>query len=273
MAAEDPLRWALDAVRAIQLDAPGPDGAEEKTDAHDTHAGGDRPTVFVSWAHTQRGWSRQMIQLWQESVATLTSTLRQRFGIDADVDLFHLDEMVDWTRFGQRSVEQADRVLVVLSRSWAERWSGTNGPTEGAGAAREADTLHGLFSKDQAAWQKKIIIAMLPEVDDSDLPPDLDRVPRVHVDPSDLDSYDSLVRLLTGQPRYRKPSLGSVPELPALDPERNLATLRSQLMEVRDQEKAVKSNRSAEGVILRDRLRAQEATLLGIIEASEQSQS
>lgn len=273
MVDEDSLRWALDIVRAIQLDTPALDGAEESPEALITQEGGGRPTVFVSWAHTQKGWNRQMIQFWQESVATLASTLRQRFGIDADVDLFHLDEMVDWTRFGQRSVEQADRVLVVLSRSWAERWSGTNGPTEGAGAAREADTLHGLFSQNQEAWQKKIIIAMLPEVEDSILPPDLDRVPRVRVDPSDLDSYDNLVRLLTGQPRYRKPSLGSVPELPALDPQRNLATLRSQLLEVRDQEKAVKSDRSAKGVMLRDRLRAQEATLLGIIEASEQSQS
>ncbi|MGN8027111.1 hypothetical protein [Microbacterium sp. 22242] len=272
MGAEDSLRQALDIVRAIQLDTPALDAVQKITAATTTYAADEGLTVFVSWAHTQKGWNRQMIQLWQESVATLASTLRQKFGIDADVDLFHLDEMVDWTRFGQRAVEQAGRVVVVLSRSWAERWSGTNAPTEGAGAAREADTLHGLFSKDQSAWQAKIIVAVLPDVDESILPPDMDRVPRVRVDPSNVDSYDDLVRLLTGQPRYRKPPLGSVPELPPLDPQRNLATLRSQLLDVRDQEKAAKANRTAEGIVQRERLRAQEATLLGIIEASEQSQ-
>ena len=272
MGDEESLRRALDIVRAIQLDTPTPDSAPMRS-AGIAQTEEARPTVFVSWAHSQKGWTRQQIQFWQESIATLASTLRQRFGIDADVDLFHLDEMVDWTRFGQVSVEQADRVLVVLSQSWAERWSGKNAATEGAGAAREADTLHGLFSKDQSAWQSKIIVAVLPDVDESVLPLDMDRVPRVRVDPSQVDSYEDLVRLLTGQPRYRKPPLGSVPELPALNPQRNLATLRSQLAEVREQERTSKADRTAEGIARRDRLRAQEATLLGIIEASEQSEA
>lgn len=271
MGDEEALRWALDIVRAIQLDSPGPDATPPRG-AASAKTEEVRPTVFVSWAHSQKGWTRQEIQFWQESVATLASTLRQRFGIDADVDLFHLDEMVDWTRFGQLSVEKADRVIVVLSQSWAERWSGKNVATEGAGAAREADTLHGLFSKDQSAWQSKIIVAVLPGVDDSILPLDMDRVPRVKIDPSDVDSYEDLLRLLTGQPRYRKPPLGSVPELPALDPQRNLATLRSQLAEVREQERTAKADRTSQGVARRDRLRAQEAALLGIIEASEQSE-
>lgn len=215
--------------------------------------------------------SKDTTRLWQESVATFTSSLRRSFGIDADIDLFHLHESIDWTRFGQRSVINSDRVIIVLSQAWAERWEGTNLTTEGAGVAREADALHGLFSRNQSEWQSKLIIVLLSEADTSAVPPDLDRVVRVSVDPSDLDTYEDLLRNLTGQPHYQKPALGLVPDLPPLDASRNLSVLRTELGEVRQQERAIRFDKTPRGRLRRSEIEIQTAALLGIIEAAERS--
>lgn len=271
MAGSEALSAALDAVRALQADL-GTIVAKSELTAAGASTSVPAHSVFISWAHSHSGWTKGQTQLWQESIATLASTLRQAFGVDADVDLFHLDENTDWTRFGQKAIVDSDRVVIVMSRAWAERWEGTNLPTEGAGAAREADALHGLYSRNQTEWQSKLVIAILPDGDTDQVPPDLDRVARVRVDPSDMDSYEDLLRLLTGQPRYRKPALGSLPNLPPLEPRHNLAALRAQLVETRRQERESRKDKSTEGLALRSNLEARKAALLGIIEASEQSE-
>lgn len=145
-------------------------------------------------------------------------------GIDADIDLFHLDEPIDWTRFGSRGIDSCDFTLVAISPAWAERWSGDNRPGEGAGAANEADTLRGLFARDQDAWQRRVILVMLPGIDSSVVPLDLQRANRVTVDPADPDSIAPLIRLITSQPSYPKPPLGAIP---ILTPKREQPTSKS----------------------------------------------
>ena len=261
----------MDAVRGMQTDlavtaaavtpsSSQPPEGEELTS----------PAVFISWAHSHSTWTKKQSSAWQEGVATLASTLRQSFGIDADIDLFHLHEPVDWTRFGQRGVVNNERVVIVLSKAWAERWEGTNHPAEGAGAAREADALHGLFSRDQQEWQKKLVIAMLPGVSDDDVPVDLDRVTRVTLDPSDPDSYEGLLRNLTGQPQYVKVPLGTIPDMPPLNSGRNLSALRAQLDVVRGQKRLVVKGRAPERGMLIHQLELQEAALRGFIETALQ---
>lgn len=271
MARNDAFGRLLNAVRGIQTDLAvsaafvTPDTIREP-DLEELTS----PTVFISWAHSHSSWTKKQASAWQEGVATLASTLRQSFGIDADIDLFHLHEPVDWTRFGQRGIVNNERVVVVLSEAWAERWEGTNSPTEGAGAAREADALHGLFSRNQDDWQNKLMVVMLPDVSDDHLPVDLDRVARVKLDPSNPDSYESLVRNLTGQPQYVKVPLGTVPDLPPLNSVRNLAALRAQLEVVRAQRRVAAKNRTPEGGTLLHQLELQEAALRGFIETALQ---
>ena len=55
-------------------------------------------------------------------------------------------------------------VIVVLSEAWKQRWQGTNAPTVGAGAVAEADTLQGIFGKNQAEFQRKTLLVLLPGV-------------------------------------------------------------------------------------------------------------
>jgi hypothetical protein len=58
---------------------------------------------------------------------------------------------------------------------------------------------------------------MFPEVPDAFIPNDLARISRFYVDPDNLDTYDSLLRALTAQPRHTPPPLSSVPVLGTAD--------------------------------------------------------
>lgn len=175
----------------------------------------DQPLkVLVSWAHRGEKWSTQQEKDWEQSVMEFTTALRS-MGIDADIDLFHAHEDgSDWTRFGQNAVRDADYVLVAITEGWAERWSGTNGPQVGAGAAVEADTLKGLFINNQVELQKKLKLVVLGEQSPRCIPEDMARFTYFKIEVDNLDSFEDLLRTLTGQPYYEKPDLGEVPILP-----------------------------------------------------------
>jgi hypothetical protein len=186
------------------VEADGPDETDRSTPSQ----------VFVSWAHSGEGWSQGRSAAWAREVVEFTAKLRN-LGVDAELDLFHTHEpAVDWTRFGPQQVSRAEFVIVALSQAWAQRWDGTNTPTVGAGAVGEADALKGLFQSDQAEWQRKVLLVILPSQAEFSIPLDLFRLNRFHVDPDDLDSYDDLLRTMTAQPLYVKPQLGVVPILP-----------------------------------------------------------
>lgn len=171
-------------------------------------------TVFVSWAHRSEQSTDAEASAWTQMVVEFAGALRSQ-GVDADLDLFHAHEPdIDWTRFGPLAVERSQFVIVAISQAWAERWSGTNTPTVGAGAVGEADALRGLFAKDQVAWQRKAMVVVLPSQDDHVIPADLMRATRFWVDPANPDSLETLLRTVTGQPLYAKPQLGRVPVLP-----------------------------------------------------------
>lgn len=267
MAADDVLARGIAVVRGVQRDAQSrfsgnaPRAAravEAVPDGSVAVTGEVPPSVFISWAHSGRGWDEIQTREWQAAVATLATVLRRQFGIDADVDLFHLDEAIDWTRYGQAGVRNADSTLIVVSEAWAERWSGDNDPTVGAGAAVEADTLKGLFVQNQQEWQRRTVLVLLPDVDPGVVPPDLQRVVRVSLDPTDPDSYSGLVRLLTKQPTYEKPPLGGIPAMPARIPHRDLAELRRDLDQVSAESSAATGD---------TRAALREALLRGLIDA------
>jgi hypothetical protein len=233
--------------------------------------GGPRArTVFITWAHSDEAWSSSRAKAWQTQIADFAATLVE-LGIDTDIDLFHLDEPVDWTRFGPRGVQAAELTLVVMSQAWAERWSGTNTATVGAGAAAEADTLRGLFTKNQQEWQRRVVVVMFPDVSDIVVPPDLERITRLYVDLEDPDSVEAVIRLVTGQPRFPKPKLGKVPALGPDDTFRGhggaARDLRLRLMETRRRMRQLKSTHSEAATNELRELAMRESALQGFIDA------
>lgn len=160
--------------------------------------------------------------------------------------------------------------LIVMSKAWAERWSGTNSPREGAGAAAEADTLKGLFTREQEAWQKRVVIVIFPEVDSSVVPPDLQCVSRVSVEPLDPDSYELLIRILTEQPRYPKPPVGEVPVLnvaAGYEESSTLVSLRDRLDQIEKRKKRLANRTTDTAQVERENLDLNEAATRGFIDA------
>jgi hypothetical protein len=285
MAANDPVARGLQTLRGIQdsiariapTGSPAPQvesvsatASPALTTSPVSQGETAAPTAFVSWAHSHPTWTPEQTSDWESQVAAFAAMLRRRFGIRADVDLFHLDETVDWTRYGPQQIQEAKFTLVVMSKAWAERWAGTNSPCVGAGAAAEADTLRGLFSQHQENWQRRVVVVMFPDVDTSVVPADLQRATRVSVDPVDADSFEGLIRLLTDQPRYPKPPVGEIPVFEAAnDYGQSLAlmTLRERLAEIEKRKGQIKNHKSASAETERQQLTLSESATRGFIDA------
>lgn len=171
------------------------------------------PTALLSWAHRDENWSNDEAEAWEGSVIALATLLRE-VGIDVDLDLLHDAEPdIDWTRWGPAAIEMADYVFVVISKGWRQRWDGTNSPTMGAGAATEADSLHGIFESNQHDFQRRTKVILLPGVSPDEIPANLRRLVRFWIDPCDRFSTDGLIRHVTGQPTYQLPPVGPLRRL------------------------------------------------------------
>jgi hypothetical protein len=131
---------------------------------------------MVGWAHANTDWNQNQTAEWEQAVKEFAQLLRI-CGVDADLDLWHLSETsIDWSRWGPDKVRTSEFVIVVVSEAWKQRWQGTNAPTVGAGAVAEADPLKGIFGTNQAEFQSKTLLALLPGVPRDVVPKDLHRL-------------------------------------------------------------------------------------------------
>ena len=147
------------------------------------------------------------------------SDLLRENGIDADVDLYHESEAVDWSRWGPQRAAECDFVLVVISQSWRLAWEGRGDPSTGAGAAAEADVLRSFYARNRAEFLRKVRLLLLPGIDSEDIPDGLHGVPRYPLTSIDHAGLTGLLRSLTDQPEFIKADLGPLPHLPTRPPE------------------------------------------------------
>ena len=190
-------------------------GGEAETPAESTD-GSSPPTAVVLWAHSDSDGQAEQREGWQQSVIRLTYLLVEN-GIDADVDLFHTHEPTDWARFGPRAIVASDWVLVVVSPTWRRAFEGSNKPTESAGAVGEANTLRGMFTNDQAAFLRRVVLVLLPGRKLSDVPTELvATTTRVCVPSLTSDGLEKLLRILHRHAAYPKRRPGPAPKLPPL---------------------------------------------------------
>lgn len=188
-------------------DAPGPEGMDARPSEDEVDAASPRRTAFISWAHGDRTW--------EKTIARFASQLRA-FGVNADVDLFHLnDDDVIWANYGGQAIQANEFVLIAVSGPYKERWEGTNDGRVGAGAAREANVMKGLFDDNQHDFFRKVKIVVLPGSTVADIPAELRAsAQRFEIHTLDLDGLEELLRTLTGQAAYVPPPIGTVPILP-----------------------------------------------------------
>jgi hypothetical protein len=171
------------------------------------------PTAVVLWAHSDPAWDADQKTEWRDSVLSFTHLLRE-YGIDAELDLFQGHKPIDWARFGPRAIEESDFVLVAVSETWRRAFDGKTGPAENAGALGEANTLRGIFARDPAIFQRRVILVLLPGHDASEIPLELTATAtRVEVRSLSSEGIEELLRVLHDRPAYPKPPVGPVPSL------------------------------------------------------------
>lgn len=171
------------------------------------------PTALISWAHTDPGWTPEQVQTRQNNVLRLAHALHGS-GIAVELDLFHLSDAIDWTRWGPQQVNLNDFVLIIASPRWRTAWEGTGDPTTGAGAAAEADALQSMYVTDRSEFERKVRLVLLPDAQDSDIPTRLHGINRFYFTPGDSGDLEAIVRGLTSQPQFALPPLGPLPVLP-----------------------------------------------------------
>lgn len=163
-------------------------------------------TVFLSHSHSGRGWTDEQRLRWRRQVVDFAVLLNRYVPVECDY-FRATDPTVDWTRYGVRAIEAADVVVILGNAEYWKRWSGKNLPDEGAGVAREADALLGLYHRDQHAFQQKVVVALLPGEDRGAIPDDLFRAHTFPIATLDLGGVAPLLRRLFRLP-FRPPLTG-----------------------------------------------------------------
>ena len=149
--------------------------------------------VFVSWAHHGEDWSATQADQWATTVELFAKQVDNVDGLDVELDRWHVnDRDMDWRRWGLEQVRSSDYVLIAMNTPWEQRWRGTNSPTQGSGAAAEADALRGVFERDQGEFQRKVRIVMLPGAHGRDIPEDLFRLKRITITDLSADGIQPL---------------------------------------------------------------------------------
>lgn len=196
-------------------------------------AASGHPSALISWAHVDPGWDGPTIAARQDDVLRLSAALREA-GIDVELDLHHLSESIDWTRWGPAKAAECDFVLVVPSQRWRTSWEGGGDPTKGAGSAAEGDALRSLYARNRDEFLNKVRLVMLAGATDADIPDGLHGVPRFRITTFDATGIEELLRSLTAQARFPKAPLGALPVLPPSPPAADPAAERTRLHAVLD---------------------------------------
>ncbi|MEV4050178.1 toll/interleukin-1 receptor domain-containing protein [Amycolatopsis sp. NPDC049688] len=165
------------------------------------------PKVFISYAHEDDGH--------KETVRRLAELL-VRNGIDTDLDQWAGAGRQDWQAWATSLISQAGFVLVVASPAYRRVGDGFAQTNDNRGAQAESATIRDLLHRDRHTWTAKLLPVVLPGRSIDDIPLFLQPycADRYHVTELSDAGIEDLLRALTGQPRYVRPELGTVPHLP-----------------------------------------------------------
>jgi tetratricopeptide (TPR) repeat protein len=169
----------------------------------------DRPyrRVFISYAHESDEHDELVRDLW---------LYLRSCGIDAKLDLPAAERRQDWPLWMADQVRQAEHILVIASPAYRRRAEGRAGSEEGRGVQWEARLIRDAFYANQHDLDRFVPV-VLPGQSPGGMPDFLAPSSNTVYTVRDFteSGAESLLRLLTRQPREVEPPLGSVPNLPA----------------------------------------------------------
>jgi KAP-like P-loop domain-containing protein/TIR domain-containing protein len=182
----------------------------------------DPPRVFISYARGDVAHEKQVEEFWRFLRAN---------GIDAAIDRSEGDQATDWAQWMTRQVRDAQFVLVIASPEYHRLADGDPGPQVRRGVQWEARLIQERLYADPEGI-RAVVPVLLPGGSAHDIPGWLNPTDRTHfvISAFTVAGAESLLRLLTNQPREAEPLLGpaldfarlrppSTPEAPASTPE------------------------------------------------------
>jgi tetratricopeptide (TPR) repeat protein len=154
------------------------------------------PKVFISYSHDSPAHEARVL--------ALSNRLRSH-GIDAILDQYESFPSGGWLRWMKHQIRDAQFVLAVCTETYRRRWDGEEKAGVGLGAIYEGGLAQQLLY-DAGGENERMVPVLLEESDGQYIPSELRRY--THFLPCTDGGYESLYRLLTGQPKVEKPVLG-----------------------------------------------------------------
>jgi hypothetical protein len=172
----------------------------EKADA----SAGQKPLIsqrtFITYAQENEEFKSRIL--------LLADRLRSD-GVDVRIDQYEPHPPQGWPRWMEDQFLHADKIIVVPSKKYLDRYSQVDG--EGSGARFEAAILRSLLQKNGVSFER-IAVATLAHDDHAYIPDLLHGCSRYGL--SDNQNYEALYRWLTEQPAVSAPELGKIRRLP-----------------------------------------------------------
>ncbi|MGW1769459.1 toll/interleukin-1 receptor domain-containing protein [Streptomyces sp. NPDC002073] len=171
----------------------------------------DNPLAFISYSHGDSNHH-------DEKVRTLWLRLRAE-GVNAEIDISAAEQPQRWADYMNKTIEEADFILVVASPSYKRRAEGAEDPGGGYGVPWEAAHIKHYMYTHPGTWEKRILKILMAGGTPDEFPNFLGphTVTYYNVDPATGAGIEKLVRYMTGQPLEIPPPLGTLKLYPPRD--------------------------------------------------------
>lgn len=198
----------IQSVLATTVPPSVPDGAP--TRPTDTMGRGRSPLVFVCYIHESDQHKNDVLRF---------ATFLREHGIDAQLDLWFLDERRDWYPWALDLISRADFVVVIASPLCRVVGDGHVADHLNLGGQSEMALLRELTHRERTEWTRKILPVLLPGRTAEEIPLFLQGYAADHYLVSEFTAAgaNDLLRMLSGQPRHHMPRLRPPVVLPRED--------------------------------------------------------
>ena len=161
------------------------------------------PTVFISYSHDSPEHTDRVLEL---------SNQLRADGIDCTIDQYEVSPAEGWPKWMDRQITKSDFVLVICTEIYHRRVMGEEEIGKGLGVKWESTiSYQSIYDADSANTR---FIPIFFEGGKTEFIPQPIKGATYYLLPQ---QYDELYRRLTNQPKVKKPELGSIKKLEALE--------------------------------------------------------